>query len=149
MLKLLSVIFSTALALEAMFTVSPDTVSTPSDLSITISFDESVGKSAGIIIKVPDATPLLQEFGFTQSSQNMPIKFNTGVMTDCSTGSSTIKISSCVASSNQLDIVMSSTSFILSGTSLDITVKGLVASNPSSLWYKQHSFEIVTQNHMA
>ena len=45
-------LLATANALEAMLTVSPDTVSTPSTLEMMINFDESLGKGGLVSVLV-------------------------------------------------------------------------------------------------
>ena len=47
-------LLATASALDAMISVSPDTVSTEASLEMMISFDESLGKGGLISIFVPD-----------------------------------------------------------------------------------------------
>ena len=49
-------LLATANALEAMLSVSPDTVSTASTLEMMISFDESLGKGGLISVIVPDSS---------------------------------------------------------------------------------------------
>jgi hypothetical protein len=65
MLKRLFVgLLATANALEAMLSVSPDTVSKVSSLRMMISFDESLGKGGLISLIVPDSSTKILQQGF-------------------------------------------------------------------------------------
>jgi hypothetical protein len=146
MLKsLLVALLTTTNALDAMLSVSPDTVSSPSTLSMMVSFDESIGKGGLLSVIVPDGALRIANSGFTANSNNKALQFKPGSGLKCTTDDSNVQIFSCQAGSNQIDIWMTESSFILAGQVVTFTID-MGCFNPSSLWYLESSMMIKTFN---
>ena len=114
----------------------PDTVSVMSTMSLTVLFDESLGRGGSVVVALPDATGLLR------SSLNKPMTFNPSQGLVCR--SEQRLLASCsMMNSQELRLQLSSDSFVLAGSSLSFTLKD-ACQNPSSLAFKDKSLVITT-----
>ena len=129
-----------AQGLEAVLSVSPDTVNAVSTLRMQIMFDETIGKGGMVSVMLPESISLDQQL----SIANRALSFNPQDNISCKSDSSAVKIIECLTpNSRQLDLQLSSDSFVMAGQSLVFTAEN-ACQNPSSLWFKDESLMIST-----
>ena len=107
-----------------------------STMQLTVLFDESLGRGGSVVVALPDAMGLLR------STLNKPMTFNPSQMVTCR--SEQRLLASCsVTNSQELQLQLSSDSFVLAGASLSFTLKD-ACQNPSSLAFKDKSLILTT-----
>ena len=128
--------------LDAVLSVSPDTVNAISTLRMQITFDESIGKGGMLSVMILEPNHEDQEL----NALNRPLSFNQQGRFRCTANGASVTIRSCSApNSRQLDLRFASNSFIMAGDTFDFTIEH-ACTNPSSLWFKDESLQISTQD---